>query len=678
MLKSPQLDLTRKRMLLKFINKGEEYNLYSLVQVFDVSKDDDHGVAALMIIWARLCVDEGYRCNIFDDWLKCSVIASAIERKRCDCCIVAGLHLVTIILYSYMEDLCWKIVDGVLPTLLDTLAHTPADNLVHELCLRVIEKLAESIYCDPTEDHARKFMCILVRWLPRTHHPSHALVKTVMRSLTIITLALQTNSKLKEETGVASSSLRVVQHDEVVIEFFVGLFRFGYPRARRLALRWLTYAVVEDMSDRPWRPGHLLGARERQAALPAGLRARMERYGWESCDSVRLARCIEGFCDAFIGFTIKRDVRSLALRLFCVITEDPRCVRFDDFFTRRTGIGKRKPRYYGVDCDTWVDILHHCAASVRALSREELLAVIPEHTLLGHRTALDVADVFSLAHTIISRDRAPVIPIALDIGERKSGEPFLAYTMAMIKEAPMLEMSRIRDFYSSGHPARHHALAQSIITKYFQLVIGAEGMLMGDGGVWADGVRDTYATRDLCVEYLNIAPPDARERCSVLEIYISLQLFIWGPDEPDTLTPELKEVTEEWRSAVKLNEQIWGGACRDEIGGLGEMILNRLPAATEKWREPLRRASAPTHDEETEDDFEADFDPPLERPFSKKKLLHWQRRVFAPLDGDPPLDWAEMPRKVLESFVHPTLRPLDIHECASCKLRTILSIEGLG
>ncbi|KZW02268.1 hypothetical protein EXIGLDRAFT_829463 [Exidia glandulosa HHB12029] len=650
-------DLTRKPMLLKFFNSDDTLHLPLLVQAFDAAKHDDHGVAALMIIWARLCVDEGYRCHVFDDWLKFLVISHAIDWRRCDCCIVAGLHLVTIILSTFLEDLSWRIVDDVLPTLLETLAHTKDDNLVHELCLRIIDRLASAIYCDlKTEGSALEFMRTLVQHVPRMHYP--AAVKVIMRSLIICTVALYT----QKDSSIA-------HHDELLIDLFVGLLRFGYPRSRRLALRWLANSI-KDMSDRPWRPGYFLSAQKRVGALPAPLRAQMEEYGWESCDSVRLARCIEGFCDAFTGFTIKRDLRSLALRLFCIITEDPRCVRFDDFFARRTGIGKRQPRHYGVDCDTWPEILDHCSLAVRDVSRRDLLAAIPEH-ILRSRTALDVSDVFTLTRAISARDRTKLADTARSIMRRSSCEPFLSYAIAMVT-SKMLEKSRIRDFYDSDHAAYHHALAQNIMSGFYPLIINADGIALGDGGVWADVARSAFSLRDLCLEYLDAAPPDACERCSVLEVYIAIRLFIWGPDEPETLSDELKDTIEEWRVAVTLNEKLWGGYFRHEIGGLGELILDRLIPASKMWRQPLRRIFASDEQHDAEEDFEADFDPPGERTFSKAELLHWQRRVFAPLEGDPPLDWSEMPRKVLESFAHPKLRPFDVHECASCKIRTIL------
>lgn len=512
-------DLTSKADVRKFMRQDEERHLYLLKEAFLVAQKHDHALAALVILWARLCVDEAYRYMIFGDRLESRVVVAAIDWRRCNCCIVAGLQLICTMLSTYALDVGETMIDEVLPAMFELMAQTHENTLVHELCVRAIKQLSKTFYSAAYEKHLRKFMLVLVRHLPTMHFPSA--LKAVMHSVTIC------------GTAMARDDIHF-SYDEPILEFFVGLLRAGYPRARRFALRWITMST--KAKERPLKPGYFLGSRER--ALPADVRAGMEEYGWESCDSVRLARCLEAFYDVFKGFTIKRDLRYLGLRLYCIISEDPSAVTFDDFFARRTGIGKRKPRHFGVDCDAWHDVLERCAAVIRGLSRKDLLEVVAPRTL-QKRTALDVADVLLLQHSFFTKDTKQRVYIGYDMMQRQTSDPYLAYALTTIKELKKtsimdIGMSRIRDFYDSDATPFHLALANYIQLRYF-LVCYDEGVLMGDEGIWKDISHNVETVRDLCEEYLAVTSLDARDRACVLEIYIALYLLFLGPDEPDTL-----------------------------------------------------------------------------------------------------------------------------------------------
>lgn len=446
------------------------------------------------------------------------LLTTFIDWRRCSCTIVAWLQLIRTILSDQFSEHFLLFLETVLPILLDTLAHARTEGLVLDLGLQIVQLVARHVFSSEAEPAVRKFASDLVQWAASSRHP--LVLKHVMRNVQLVMSALDREGRC--------------EHDHVVVCFYVGLFRAGYPRARRLALRSLSKVAWNGASGTHWHPMPFLQSVQEVA------RSQMVKdhtHGREACDSVRLSRCLAAFYDAFRVFTVARDVRALGLRLYALISEDPDCICFAEPFDRRTGIGNRSPRYYSVDCDKWHDILSVCAAAVRGIKKSELLAVIPEQ-LLGASTAEDVADVLLIHHTLFTEDVLLRRRLCGSVQERNPRERYIYYVLTIYR-APSLELTatsfqHIRQLCAPTTFIFQRGLACFIQHLYKTSVVGGTSV-HGDEDDWQWVSQCARKMSDLCDEYLDVAPPDARDRLVVLDIAIVTHLFIYGPKEPRTL-----------------------------------------------------------------------------------------------------------------------------------------------
>ncbi|EJD47808.1 hypothetical protein AURDEDRAFT_183932 [Auricularia subglabra TFB-10046 SS5] len=621
--------------------------------------DDDHALAAVAIVWSRICVDMRLRVETLEDFVPPKVLCSFIQPHRCTMCIVAGLHLINIVIPSVIKEQFDRNLREVLPAVVKTLTHVGSYNLVSELAMKVVHHFSAFVTIslkDPVVQN--RFVLDVLRCAPTLPLP---LFKRAMHSVSFAITAIQ---------GHAGHE----NLDPVITGFLVGLFRAGYPRARRFAVRWLGQVAdhMHAAQKSKWNPGRVMtNGIGTFHSLPPMVLDRMRDFGLERCDSFRLQRSMADFVFALAAFTVNKDLVALGFRIFGLLQEDPDSVCFDKTVTDKASIGNCTPRRWGVPCDTWDDILLHCASAVRRSRQPDLIASVSVGRTPGLPlpTVDDVADVLLIRHTFSTRDLDERFRVCQVMINRDSCfEVYAAYAMTSFgpPRASHAGMHVLGVASNKKSPVFQRAMANYCDRLFMHIFCnlgekGSERNIYGDEGDWDEVCEDTILACRICDAYLDHAPPDARDRATVSEIAIILHLFMDGPKPPNAA--RIKESFLAWQLAVETNRILWGGAFRDNTLGVLELISKHYFEKAEDWHATLRRIVSEGY--KSQDDFRDPYDPPVQIEVPEPDALRWRQRVFVPASEDARFDWKDVPATVFDAFAHPTLRYKTIPHCGA-------------
>ncbi|KZV79214.1 hypothetical protein EXIGLDRAFT_477912 [Exidia glandulosa HHB12029] len=520
-------DASQRQPLCEIIRDIETYGP-QLRAYFAKHAEDDHALAALALVLSRLCVDPRLRSVIIQTYMPKDFFPVILREHRCPMAVVAGLQFASTILSGSSNRRYCFYVMGSLSSILDALMHfSDGTNLVSELSLDILDRMTRYILTLPGSRRLRVALDLVERV---RHLDGDAL-----------------NAVLPVVFGVMSEPLRAsASEDEIetLQSFCTGVFRASWPRARLLALRCIQDLVRNVEPRKEFHPGKFLQGRSTWRS--SRMWSILEKHGLQSCATLRLADQMEAFLDAAKGFTLTKDTRALALRMFSLIVQDPRSVWFDEYFTRKTGIGRRTPRQFGVRCDDWKDILLHCAAEVEFLSRAELLAIVPQH-LLGACTGVDVSNILKLHHCILTHNSGEILELCRSLPEEKlaSRHSFYAYALHTLPiahrwEALLQELEAKSSVHSTLFTA---ALARRINRLYLSITPTLDAGQQDDD--WQSISQRVYTVMGLCKKYMDLTPPDAPDRACVEEIRHTLYLLVRHPDDLSILH-EVTPLLEEW------------------------------------------------------------------------------------------------------------------------------------